>query len=178
MTGPRSGHRHRCSWSRTTRTPTAATALRWGCCLDAAVVVQDGQVAWVGPADVAPSADRQLDLEGRAVLPGFVDTHTHLVFAGDRGAEFAARMAGERYDGGGIASTVAATRCAPPTSTLRGLLARRIAELRSQGTTTVEIKSGYQLTVDGEARGAASGPRGHHGDNVPGGPRRAAGVCG
>ena len=118
---------------------------------DAAVVVQEGRVAWVGTSCRAPGADRAVDLDGRAVLPGFVDTHTHLVFAGDRCAEFSARMAGERYDGGGIASTVAATR-ASPDSKLRALVARRIAELRSQGTTTVEIKGGYELTVDGEAR--------------------------
>ncbi len=118
---------------------------------DAAVVVQEGRVAWVGTSCRAPGADRAVDLDGRAVLPGFVDAHTHLVFAGDRCAEFSARMAGERYDGGGIASTVAATR-ASPDSKLRALVARRIAELRSQGTTTVEIKGGYELTVDGEAR--------------------------
>jgi len=118
---------------------------------DAALVVQDGVVVWVGPTQQAPSADRRVDLDGRAVLPGFVDTHTHLVFAGDRCAEFAARMAGERYDGGGIASTVAATRAATEEQ-LRGLVARRMTELRSQGTTTVEIKSGYELSVDGEAR--------------------------
>ena len=78
----------------------------------AAVVVDDGRIAWVGAAASAPAADRALDLGGRAVIPGFVDSHTHLVFAGDRSAEFAARMAGERYDGGGIATTVAATRAA------------------------------------------------------------------
>ncbi|MGV1008244.1 MAG: imidazolonepropionase [Dermatophilaceae bacterium] len=123
-----------------------------GLLADAAVVVQEGRVAWVGRGERAPDADRRLDLDGRAVLPGFVDTHTHLAFAGDRSVEFAARMAGERYDGGGIASTVAATRAASDHE-LRGLLARRVAELRAQGTTTVEIKSGYELTVEGEARG-------------------------
>jgi imidazolonepropionase len=85
------------------------------------------------------------------VVPGFVDAHTHLVFAGDRSAEFAARMAGERYDGGGIASTVAATRAASDAE-LRALLAGRLAELRRQGTTTVEVKSGYGLTVADEER--------------------------
>ncbi|MGZ4670994.1 MAG: imidazolonepropionase, partial [Blastococcus sp.] len=73
---------------------------------DAAVVVADGVVAWVGPAARAPAADERLDVGGRAVVPGFVDSHTHLVFAGDRAAEFEARMSGARYDGGGIASTV------------------------------------------------------------------------
>ena len=118
---------------------------------DAAVVAEDGRVAWVGPAARAPAADRRIDVGGRAVVPGFVDSHTHLVFAGDRAAEFAARMRGERYDGGGIASTVAATRAADD-ATLRALLAARIAELRAQGTTTVEIKSGYGLTVADEER--------------------------
>ncbi len=118
---------------------------------DAAVVVEDGYAAWLGPASKAPAADHQVDVGGRAVLPGFVDSHAHLVFAGDRGEEFAARMAGERYDGGGIGVSVAATRAASDDE-LRALLAARIAEMRAQGTTTVEVKSGYGLTVDDEAR--------------------------
>jgi len=118
---------------------------------DAALVHSAGVIDWVGPAALAPAADTRVDLGGRAVVPGFVDSHAHLVFAGDRSAEFAARMAGERYDGGGIASTVAATRAASDDE-LRGLLARRVAEMRAQGTTTVEIKSGYGLTVDDERR--------------------------
>jgi imidazolonepropionase len=118
---------------------------------DAAVVVEAGRVAWVGPAARAPDADARVDLDGRAVVPGFVDSHTHAVFAGDRAAEFAARMAGERYDGGGIASTVAATRAADDDA-LRARLHRLVAEMRAQGTTTVEVKSGYGLTVEHEAR--------------------------
>jgi imidazolonepropionase len=118
---------------------------------DAAVVVDDGRVAWVGPAGGAPAADTRRDLAGRAVIPGFVDSHSHLVFAGDRAPEFAARMAGSRYDGGGIASTVAATRAAT-TDELRSLVAQRITEMRAQGTTTVEIKSGYGLDVGEEQR--------------------------
>ena len=118
---------------------------------DAAVVVEDGRVAWVGAAASAPSADRVVDVDGRAVLPGFVDSHAHLVFAGDRGAEFSARMAGTPYDGGGIGVSVAATRAASDDE-LRRLLADRVAEMRSQGTTTVEVKSGYGLTVQDEAR--------------------------
>jgi imidazolonepropionase len=118
---------------------------------DAAVVVEDGYAAWLGPASRAPAADRQVDVGGRAVLPGFVDSHAHLVFSGDRGEEFAARMAGERYDGGGIGVSVAATRAASDEQ-LRTLLAARIAEMRAQGTTTVEVKSGYGLTVHDEAR--------------------------
>jgi imidazolonepropionase len=117
----------------------------------AAVVVADGVVAWVGPAHRAPDADERIDVGGRAVVPGFVDSHAHLVFAGDRAAEFEARMSGATYDGGGIASTVAATRAAPD-DVLRGRLRRLLAEMRGQGTTTVEIKSGYGLTVDDEAR--------------------------
>ena len=118
---------------------------------DAAVVVADGLIAWVGPAAQAPAADRAVDVEGRAVLPGFVDSHAHLVFAGDRGDEFAARMAGTPYDGGGIGVSVAATRAASDEE-LRSLVAARVAEMRAQGTTTVEIKSGYGLTVEDEAR--------------------------
>jgi imidazolonepropionase len=117
----------------------------------AALVIEGDRVAWVGGAHQAPAADAQVDLGGRAALPGFVDAHTHLVFAGDRAAEFAARMAGERYDGGGIASTVAATRAASDEQ-LRALLQRRTAELRAQGTTSIEIKSGYGLDVEHEAR--------------------------
>jgi imidazolonepropionase len=117
----------------------------------AAVVVEDGYAAWLGPASRAPAADRRVDVGGRAVLPGFVDSHAHLVFSGDRGEEFAARMAGERYDGGGIGVSVAATRAASDEQ-LRTLLAARIAEMRAQGTTTVEVKSGYGLTVHDEAR--------------------------
>jgi len=116
---------------------------------DAAVVAEGDTIAWVGPAAQAPPADRRIDVGNRAVVPGFVDSHTHLMFAGDRAAEFAARMRGERYDGGGIASTVAATRAADD-ATLRTLLAGRLRELRAQGTTTVEIKSGYGLTVSDE----------------------------
>lgn len=125
--------------------------LELGTIPDAAVVVDGGLIVWVGPAAAAPAADRSVDLGGRAVVPGFVDSHAHLVFAGDRAAEFAARMAGVRYDGGGIATTVAATRAASD-ATLRALVAARVAEMRRQGTTTVEIKSGYGLTVADEER--------------------------
>jgi imidazolonepropionase len=122
-----------------------------GVLADAAVVVEGDTIVWVGPRAAAPASDDHYDAEGRAIVPGFVDSHTHLVFAGDRAAEFAARMAGTPYDGGGIASTVAATRAATDDE-LRILLAGRLAQLRMQGTTTVEVKSGYGLTVVDEAR--------------------------
>lgn len=118
---------------------------------DHALVVDAGRIAWVGPAASAPAADSVIDVEGRCVTPGFVDSHAHLVFAGDRSAEFAARMAGQAYDGGGIGVSVAATREASD-EWLRASLAARVAEMRVQGTTTVEVKSGYGLTVVDEER--------------------------
>jgi imidazolonepropionase len=121
---------------------------------DAALVMADGLVAWTGPAAEAPAADSVVDAGGRAVLPGFVDSHAHLVFAGERGAEFAARMAGRPYSAGGIRSTVAATRAADDDQ-LRANLARLAAEMLAQGTTTFECKSGYGLTVADEARSIA-----------------------
>ena len=120
----------------------------------AALVVEDGQIAWTGPAGQAPAADEAVDCGGRAVLPGFVDSHAHLVFAGERSAEFAARMAGTPYQAGGIRSTVAATRAAPD-EVLRANLARLAREMVAQGTTTLECKSGYGLTVPDEARSVA-----------------------
>jgi len=124
---------------------------RLGIKRDAAVVIDDSLIAWIGAAAEAPAADTRIDIEGRAIIPGFVDSHSHLVFAGDRGAEFAARMMGKPYDGGGIGVTVAATRAATDDE-LRRLLAARIAELQALGTTTIEIKSGYGLTVHDEVR--------------------------
>jgi imidazolonepropionase len=120
----------------------------------AAVVLEAGRIAWTGPAARAPAADTAYDVGGRAVIPGFVDSHSHLVFAGDRSVEFAARMAGTRYDGGGIRTTVAATRAASDEQLAAGLL-RHLGEMRRQGTTTVEVKSGYGLTVADEARSLA-----------------------
>ena len=121
---------------------------------DAALVVEGARVAWVGRAVDAPAADQRVDAGGRAVLPGFVDSHSHLVFAGDRAQEFAARMAGTPYAAGGIRTTVAATRAATDEQ-LTGHVARLVEEMRRQGTTTVEIKSGYGLTVHDEARSLA-----------------------
>ncbi len=121
---------------------------------DAALVIDGERIAWVGPAAEAPAADEQVDAGGRAVIPGFVDSHSHLVFAGDRAEEFAARMAGESYAAGGIRATVAATRGATDEQ-LTAHVARLVAEMRRQGTTTVEIKSGYGLSVVDEARSLA-----------------------
>jgi len=117
----------------------------------AALVVDDGRVAWIGGAGHPQLTDRRLDVEGRAVIPGFVDSHAHLVFAGSRAVEFAARMAGQPYTGGGIHTTVTATRAAPDEA-LRANTARLVHEAARQGTTTIEIKSGYGLTVPDEQR--------------------------
>ncbi|PKQ31356.1 MAG: imidazolonepropionase [Actinobacteria bacterium HGW-Actinobacteria-2] len=118
---------------------------------DAGLVIDDGRVAWVGASDQTPAADEVIEADGAAVIPGFVDSHTHLVFAGDRAEEFAARMAGRPYEAGGIRTTVAATRAASADE-LAALAGARLAELHAQGTTTVEIKSGYGLDVATEAR--------------------------
>jgi imidazolonepropionase len=121
---------------------------------DAAVVIEGGTIAWVGPARNAPAADTAYDAGGRAVIPGYVDSHSHLVFSGDRAQEFAARMTGEPYSAGGIRTTVAATRAATDEQ-LMSHVARLVAEMRAQGTTSLEIKSGYGLTVHDEARSLA-----------------------
>ena len=118
---------------------------------DAAFVAEDGRIAWTGPASAAPAADEVLDVAGRAVIPGFVDSHAHLVFAGDRAAEFAARMTGTPYSAGGIRTTVAATRAADDAQ-LRANVRRLVHEMATQGTTTVECKTGYGLTVHDELR--------------------------
>ena len=118
---------------------------------DAAFVVEGGLVTWVGSASELSATDELVDLGGRAVVPGFVDSHAHLAFAGDRSAEFAARMAGTRYEAGGIKTTVAATRAATDDE-LRAQIASRVAEFRRSGITTFESKSGYGLSVADEAR--------------------------
>ncbi|MEV0280935.1 imidazolonepropionase [Streptomyces sp. NPDC050610] len=118
---------------------------------EAAVVIADGRFAWVGPAADAPAADAVHDAGGRAAIPGFVDSHSHLVFAGDRTAEFNARMSGRSYSAGGIRTTVAATRSATDAELEAGLV-HYLREALLQGTTTIETKSGYGLDTEDEAR--------------------------
>ncbi|MBA2579175.1 MAG: imidazolonepropionase [Euzebyaceae bacterium] len=120
---------------------------------DAAVLAVDGRVTWVGPSDALPegAGEERVDAHGRCVVPGFVDSHTHLVFAGDRAEEFAARLVGLPYAAGGIRTTVEATRAATAGALEAG--ARRLAaEALASGTTTMEVKSGYGLTVADERR--------------------------
>lgn len=118
---------------------------------DAAVVIDGDRIAWVGSSSKAPTTDNRVDAAGRSALPGFVDSHSHLVFAGDRTHEFNARMSGRAYTAGGIRTTVAATRAASDAE-LHANVARYIAEARGQGTTTIETKSGYGLTTHDEER--------------------------
>ena len=119
----------------------------------AALIVESGRIAWLGAASDAPAADTVTSVGGRAVLPGWVDSHTHMVFAGDRSAEFEARMAGQKYAAGGIATTVRATRAASDAE-LAATLTRLRDEARRQGTTFLETKTGYGLDVASEERSA------------------------
>jgi imidazolonepropionase len=119
---------------------------------DAALVMEDGVVSAIARAGAV--GDERIDAGGRCVIPGFVDSHTHLVFAGDRGDEFAARMAGAPYAAGGIRVTTEATRAAP-SSQLAALAAARRREALRAGITHLEIKSGYGLDVETEARSCA-----------------------
>jgi imidazolonepropionase len=121
-----------------------------------AMVIEAGRVAWVGEERAAPSCSERIDLAGRLVTPGLVDCHTHAIFAGDRANEFAMRAAGKTYleiaaAGGGIAATLGPTRSATDAQ-LEALLATRLEHVRAHGTTTIEVKSGYDLTVEGELR--------------------------
>ncbi|MDV3127291.1 imidazolonepropionase [Mycobacterium sp. 21AC1] len=134
-----------------TNDPTQGDHSKLGILTEAALLVDDAQIAWVGPRAEAPAADRRVDCQHRAVIPGFVDSHAHLVFDGDRAAEFAARMAGQPYDGGGIATTVRATRAATD-DVLAANVARLARELHDAGVTTFETKSGYGLNVEDELR--------------------------
>lgn len=134
-----------------TNDPSQGDGSALGIVTDGAVVVTDGLIAWTGERGQAPDADARVDLGGASVIPGFVDSHAHLVFAGERSAEFAARMSGSPYAAGGIATTVAATRAADD-ATLRHGLERLANELLRGGATTFETKSGYGLTVADEVR--------------------------
>lgn len=125
---------------------------------DAALLIEDGIVTWSGPAADVPAepansgaATHVVDLGGRPVIPGFVDSHNHLVFAGDRTAEFNARMSGQTYSAGGIRTTVAATRAATDEELEANLVALADQALAS-GSTTIEIKSGYGLSTADEVR--------------------------
>ena len=120
---------------------------------DAAVVIEGERIAWLGRAADAPAADEAVNAGGRAMLPGWVDSHTHLIFAGDRTAEFEARMAGGNYSAGGIAVTTGATRATSDFDLTR-LAMGRVAEAVSQGTTYLETKTGYGLDEEHEARSA------------------------
>jgi imidazolonepropionase len=119
----------------------------------AALVIHDGRIIWLGDASAAPAVDTCTDLGGRAVLPGWVDSHTHLIFAGTRAAEFEARMAGQKYAAAGIGQTVAATRAASTADLVANALALR-AEAEAQGTTFLETKTGYGLDPATEQRSA------------------------
>lgn len=120
---------------------------------DAAILIKDETIAWIGAANDAPQADEVIDAGYRAALPGWVDSHSHLVFAGDRSREFVARMAGQDYEAGGIAVTTAATRAASDYDLTR-LVMGRAAEALAGGTTYLETKTGYGLNVEEEARHA------------------------
>jgi imidazolonepropionase len=143
------------------RLATVASGIAPDVVEDGAVVVADGRIEWVGrtadlPATARDDASLEIDAAGRLVTPGLVDCHTHLVFAGDRAREFERRLEGESYEaiaraGGGIAATVRATRAADAEALLAASLPRA-RDLVADGVTTIEIKSGYALEADGEAR--------------------------
>jgi len=137
--------------SLVTNDPSLGDTSPLGLIQDAAVVIDGDRIAWIGETSKAPATDNRVDAEGRAVIPGFVDSHSHLVFAGDRTQEFNARMSGRTYTAGGIATTVVATRNASDEQ-LEQNVTRYLREALRQGTTTFETKSGYGLTVEDEAR--------------------------
>ncbi|MEV6740422.1 imidazolonepropionase [Streptomyces sp. NPDC051104] len=137
--------------SLVTNDPSFGDGSPLGLIRDAALVVDGDRVSWIGESSKAPATDNRVDADGRAVIPGFVDSHSHLVFAGDRTEEFNARMSGRGYTAGGIRTTVAATRAATDAE-LETNLVRHLTEALRQGTTTLETKSGYGLTVHDEER--------------------------
>ncbi|MEN9749673.1 MAG: hypothetical protein RL149_751, partial [Actinomycetota bacterium] len=118
---------------------------------NSALIFEDGKISWIGDAANLPSVDSKFSVEGKTVIPGFVDSHAHMVFAGDRSEEFSARMRGQNYSAGGIKTTVAATRSASDTE-LENNNSRLVAEMHRSGITTFESKSGYALDVENEAR--------------------------
>jgi len=118
-----------------TNDPSLGDCSPLGLVRDAAVVIEGDRVVWTGESSKAPATDNRVDAGGRAVLPGFVDSHSHLVFAGDRTEEFNARMSGRGYTAGGIRTTVAATRAATDAE-LEANLTRLLSEALRQGTTT------------------------------------------
>ena len=117
----------------------------------AGLVIEDGKISWIGNSESAPDTDQVIDAKGMGVIPGFVDSHAHMVFAGDRSKEFEARMNGEKYSAGGIKSTVAKTRAASDAELEANFLSLQNEMIRS-GITTLESKSGYGLSVADEAR--------------------------
>ena len=119
-----------------------------------AIVIENEKIIWVGNASSVPETDEQIDVEGKAVIPGFVDSHAHMLFAGERSAEFQARMKGEKYSAGGIKSTVEATRAATDEQ-LEQNLKLLLGEMQKSGITTFETKSGYGLTSADETRALA-----------------------
>ena len=121
---------------------------------NAAIVIENERIVWVGNADQAPDTDQQIDAESKAVIPGFVDSHAHLLFAGERSKEFQARIKGEKYSAGGIKSTVAATREATDKELEENML-NLVREMQRSGITTFETKSGYGLTTKDESRALA-----------------------
>jgi imidazolonepropionase len=137
--------------SLVTNDPSFGDGSPLGLIQNAALVIDGDRVSWIGESSKAPATDNRIDAAGRAVIPGFVDSHSHLLFAGDRTQEFNARMSGRSYSAGGIRTTVAATRAATDEELEAGLV-RYLTEALRQGTTTLETKSGYGLTVHDEER--------------------------
>ncbi|MBI2254131.1 MAG: imidazolonepropionase [Proteobacteria bacterium] len=143
----------------------AETGKPYGAIDDAAIALKDGRIAWVGARGDLPAGDAKETgrLNGRWVTPGLIDCHTHLVYGGDRAAEFELRLKGATYEeiaraGGGIASTVKATRAAGVDS-LAASAAKRLTEIASEGVTTIEIKSGYGLDLENERKQLAAARR-------------------
>jgi imidazolonepropionase len=143
-----------------------AGAPGYGAIEPGAIAARDGRIAWIGPMTDLPAgiaADETVDLDGRWVTPGLIDCHTHLVYAGDRAAEFELRLNGATYEeiaraGGGITSTTKATRGADEAALVAAALPRLDA-LLAEGLTTIEIKSGYGLTTDSETMMLAAARR-------------------